>query len=480
MRNLLMNTSAPGRRSAATILLATLLCYTSLLASTLGCAPVDAPNSAPIHVESPQADAAEPANNLVVHVIDVGQGDAILIQTPNGAAALIDGGEADSGVVEYLEKAGIARLRYVIATHPHSDHIGGLPEVLSRIPVDEVVTNGQSHNTPAYERFLDAVADSGAVYTEARRGDLLELGGMELEVLYPVSVETEDLNNNSLVIRLVHCTVSFLFMADAEMDAEASLLALGQELHATVLKIGHHGSRTSSSAAFVQRVAPKVAIYSAAEGNSYGHPHAETLAVLAELGATIYGTDVNGTVIISSSPHEYSVSTEKRGTPRAPPTPTPMDTLTPTDTPLPQEITATQPPETATDTPSPPALTNTPSPPTPTRTPSPPTPTRASEASEAGELALSILSITSPVRRDANARLVARTIPGAQCTIAVHYKSGPSQAEGLEPQLADGRGNVSWEWRVGRATTPGTWRIVVTASADGHTVSEETAFEVIE
>lgn len=361
-----------------------------------------------------------------MHFIDVGQGDAILIRAPDGKVALIDGGESGSGVLSYLQAQGVKRINLMIATHPHSDHIGRLVEVLGALPVDEVVTNGQAHTTLTYEHFLDGIAVAKAKYTEVKRGDTLRLSALTLNVLHPEGPEGENLNDQSLVLRLAFGKVAFLFTGDAEQPSEAGMLAYGHPLQAQILKVGHHGSRSSSSPAFLAAVHPEVAVYSAGLGNSYGHPHAETLAALTKGGATIYGTDVNGTVIITSDGTGYKVEMAKQSQARAPPT------VATEQTPVPAP----------------------------------------------GPLTIAVVSLTSPVSPGATARLTIKTTPGAASTITVHYKSGASHAAGLGPQNAAGDGTATWQWKVGTRTTPGVWRIAVTATVDGKRTSLEILFEV--
>jgi len=355
---------------------------------------------------------------------------------------LIDGGDTDTGVVQYLKSKGITRLDVVVATHPHADHIGGLVQVLKAIPVAKVITNGQPTTTKTYENFLDAIAAAKSEYVEVKRGDIIRLGNIQFTVLSPASIIGDDLNNNSLVLRLVYGKVSFLFDGDAQAEAEASMAASSvSPVSATILKVGHHGSRTSSSPAFLSLVKPEVAIYSAGRNNAYGHPHPETLAALAAVGATVYGTDVNGTVIVTTDGNTFKVS-PVTGQPRGPPSVQPTSTTTSTS-----DITPT-----AT---TPPALVPT-----------------------SGTMSLEVISVTSPVAPGGNANLLAKTVPGASCSITVYYKSGPSTASGLTPKTADANGGVSWTWKVGTSTTPGNWRISVTASKDGQSVTKETTFTV--
>lgn len=386
-----------------------------------------APSTIPIEttapVDSPTLVVPSSENPLRVHFVDVGQGDSILIQAPDGKTGLIDGGEANTGIVQYLQMLGISHLDFVLATHPHSDHIGGLVQVLQVIPVDVVYTNGMMHTTLTYEHFLDAISESRAEYVELKRGDAISLGWLTFEVLSLVPNNDEDLNNGSLVLRLVYGKVSFLFTGDAEVAAEESMLSSGLDLTAIILKVAHHGSRTSSTPAFLAQVKPEVAIYTAGIGNDFGHPHTETIAALTALGAKIYGTDVNGTIIVTTNGSGYSIETEKQGQVQAPPVVQPT-VLLPVTT------------------------------------------------------SIDVVSLTSPISPGGQASLTIKTAPGAACTITVYYKSGASQAQGLGPQTANNDGNVTWGWKVGTRTTPGTWRIVVTANINGQMITNEIQFVV--
>ena len=275
-----------------------------------------------------------PSRDLQVHFIDVGQGDATLILAPDGQAVLIDGGESGSGVLSYLKAQGVGRVNLMIATHPHADHIGGLIDVLQALPVDEVVTNGQAHTTRTYERFLDAIGAARAEYTEVKRGDTISLGGLALDILSPNGPDGQNLNDQSVVVRLAYGKVAFLFSGDAESAAEAGMLAKGQNVQAQILKVGHHGSRSASSPAFLAAIQPEIAVYSSGAGNSYSHPHAETLVALDGVGATIYGTDVDGTVVVTTDGTDYKVEMAKQSQPRAPPTATTTQTPAPALGPL--------------------------------------------------------------------------------------------------------------------------------------------------
>src|SRR5258708_519327 len=233
-----------------------------------------------VRAESPTiiASTALPINgNLDVVFIDVGQGDSIFVRTPNGQSALIDGGPSNGKALTYLQSQGINHLDLVILTHPHADHVGGLVAVLQTIAVDSVWTSGASNTTSVFERFIDMIAAKKIPYNEASTGQSIPLGDLKFDVLFSQS-KSSNLNNTSLVLHLNYRDVSFLFTGDAETPVEQQILSSSRaKLAATVLKVGHHGSYTSSSPDFLAAVAPRIAIYSAGANNSYGHPHDVTI-----------------------------------------------------------------------------------------------------------------------------------------------------------------------------------------------------------
>jgi competence protein ComEC len=249
-----------------------------------------------------------PGAPLVVTYLDVGQGDSILIQAPDGQTALIDGGSAGSGALAYLQNQGIQSIDILIATHPHEDHIGGLVEVLEAMPVKKVITNGQTDTTTIYKQFLDAIAKANAEYVEVRRGDTIALGSLAFSVLNPATVNADNLITNSLVLRMSYGATEFLFMGDADMEAEAGILAAGLPVQADILKLGHHGSCESSSPAFLDVVQPLVAMYSAGSGNPFGYPCAGTISVLNARGIFVFGTDIYGSVIVTVTLDGYAIS----------------------------------------------------------------------------------------------------------------------------------------------------------------------------
>lgn len=239
---------------------------------------------------------------MAVHFIDVGQGDAILVLTRPGATVLIDGGPREAGpvVVEYLRAQGIAEIDLVIATHPHEDHIGGLIAVLDAFPVRRLIDSGQPHTTRTFDDYLSRVerqVEAGRMAFETPEGQAVRLASnVSLTVLGPVN-RMGSLNDGSVVCRLDFGQTSFLFTGDAEAAAEAALLSRGANLRADVLKVGHHGSSTSTGPAFLSAVSPSHAVISAGAGNAYGHPTPQTLERLAAAGARIYRTDLGGHLV---------------------------------------------------------------------------------------------------------------------------------------------------------------------------------------
>lgn len=256
--------------------------------------------------------AAAVAQQLEVHFVDVGQGDAIVLRTDD-AVVLVDAGQWDD-TANYLEAIGVAAIDLAIATHGHADHIGGFADVLQRFPVRRIWYNGQTHTTRTFERFVDAVLESGAAYHEPRRGERAAFSDLVLTVLHPATTARDyegHLHDMNIVVRADYGAFSVLLTGDAESELEASLIAAGAQLRATALKVGHHGSRTSSSVTFLRTVAPQVAVYQAGIDNPYGHPHPETLRrIRRETGAVIYGTDVHGTIVIVTDGTTFAVRTE--------------------------------------------------------------------------------------------------------------------------------------------------------------------------
>lgn len=242
-------------------------------------------------------------HKLKVSYIDVGQADSILIQTPGEKNILIDAGNnGDANTITgYLKSKNISKLDFVIATHSHEDHIGSLDTVIKTFDIGQIVMPKETSNTQTFRDVITAITEKGLKPIEAKAGVKLDFGSeLYAELLAPNSSGYEDINDYSAVLRLIYGKNSFLFTGDAETQSELEMLRLGSQIKADVLKVGHHGSKTSSTLAFIKQVAPKYAIISVGKDNSYGHPTSDALERLNGVGATIFRTDESGTIVCES------------------------------------------------------------------------------------------------------------------------------------------------------------------------------------
>jgi competence protein ComEC len=255
-----------------------------------------------------------PASCLRVTFLDVGQGDSAVIETPGGRVVVIDGGGhpgtderwgGDPGarvVVPYLRSRGISAVDLIVPTHPDDDHVQGLNAVVARLTVRAALDGGFPGDSAPYQRLLDALRRRSIPIYIARRGQRIDLGdGASLEVLnppdHPIAGAHSQTNNNSITLRLVYGRSRFLFTGDDEAEAESEMMTHCGDLSADVLKVGHHGSRWSSTDAFLDRVHPGAAIVSCGTGNVYNHPHQEVLDRLDARSIRIFRTDRQGAVI---------------------------------------------------------------------------------------------------------------------------------------------------------------------------------------
>lgn len=274
------------------------------------------------------------ATETKVHFIDVGQGDAIYCELPNDVDILIDAGDNGYGstVVNYLKSRNVDDIELLVATHAHADHIGGLPEVFAAYDVEAVIDSGVSSTSQTYNRYWSAVQTEGAKYQEAS-GQSWTFENCKFEVLGPVKTY-DDLNNSSVITKLTCPGATFLFTGDAEAEAEGAILH--KNLDANILKVGHHGSKTSTSDAFLAKVSPEVAVIMVGKDNRYSHPGQETLNKLAAAGIEVYRTDLNGNIVISTGGDGYEIKVNKQATaPQPTPAPTPKPAPTPQPDPEP-------------------------------------------------------------------------------------------------------------------------------------------------
>jgi competence protein ComEC len=263
-------------------------------------------------ITTTETKTSETNQPLKVHFITVGQGDSILIQTPEGNTMLIDGGTQSSAasLVSYIKNQGITKINILVATHPHEDHIGGLISILNNFGVDNIIDSGVSHTTQTYKNYLSTIQSKNINFVNWSLGQVFKIGdGIEFKILGPITKSSSDLNNSSIVIRLTYSNTSFLFAGDAQASEEGQIISSGENLKSDVLKVGHHGSSSSSSIAFMKAVSPAISVISCGAGNSYGHPHSITLKNLTSIGSAIYRTDLTGSIVIRSDGNVVNVIT---------------------------------------------------------------------------------------------------------------------------------------------------------------------------
>lgn len=252
---------------------------------------------------------------MEVHVIDVGNADSVLVRN-KGKNLLIDAGEREDGerVVAYLRDHGVEKLDYVIATHADADHIGGMKTVIQNIKIDRFIMaympEGHTPTTSTYAGMLEALMDNGVKITPAKVGANYALGDAQVDILGPAG-DFEENNNQSVVCKVTFGGRKFLFMGDAEKQAENALLSAGTDLSADVLKVGHHGSNTSTGAKLLAAVDPDYAILTCGVDNSYGHPHPDVVKRLQEADVTLYRSDANGHIVITTDGDALTFKTEK-------------------------------------------------------------------------------------------------------------------------------------------------------------------------
>lgn len=245
---------------------------------------------------------ADTKNSIKISYIDVGQGDSALIQV-NGKNLLIDAGtnESTNKLISYLDKQNIKKLDYVVATHPHEDHIGGMDTVIKKYDIGEFYAPKKLANTKTFESMMNALKSKNLKINVAKAGVNLDLGkNVKCEMIAPNADNYEDVNNYSAVIKITYGNSKFLFTGDAEKLSEKEILNKNYDISADVLKVGHHGSSSSSSKPFLDKVTPKIAIISCGKNNDYGHPHRETMNELTKRKIQVYRTDVDGTIVLRS------------------------------------------------------------------------------------------------------------------------------------------------------------------------------------
>ena len=289
------------KKLIALLLILAILVLCGCLAKVL----LDAPEETP----APQVTGGE---KLTVHFLDVGQADCALLEC-GGEYMLIDGGNIGDGqmVISYLQNMGVEELKAVVCTHAHEDHVGGLPSVLAVYPVKQVFAPTKTYASKVFDDFLYYTDQQRLEVTIPAPGDEMTLGQAQITVLGPLKSYAET-NDTSIVMKVVFGETSFLFTGDMEVLAENDLLENGTDLKADVLKVGHHGSDTSTGYRFLHEVDPTYAVISVGEGNKYGHPNDITLSRLNDAECTIFRTDHLGTVVAVSDGKEVSFTWENQ------------------------------------------------------------------------------------------------------------------------------------------------------------------------
>lgn len=244
-----------------------------------------------------------------IHMIDVGQGDSILLECDN-TYMLIDAGEVNEGdeVVDYLQENNINKLDYALITHPHSDHYGGMETVLKNIETENIIMSEAVNTTRTWESLVDYIDEQDYNVIFPTTNDTFSLGGCTLTAYVP-QIE-DDLNNCSIVVRADYNGMSAIFTGDAEKSEESKIIESDFNISANILKVGHHGSSTSTSDNFLEKVKPQLALISCGENNDYGHPHKETTAKLEEADITSLRTDKLGDILVSLADNKIKISTD--------------------------------------------------------------------------------------------------------------------------------------------------------------------------
>jgi len=248
---------------------------------------------------------------LAVHFIDVGQGDAILIQTPENEFMLIDTGESTQHIklTGYLDKFKVKEFKYVVFTHPHSDHIGSADKIVRDYKIETLIMPYATNTSQTFNRLVTEIENKNMEITPPVPGETFKFGGAEITILAPFSEEYKNLNNYSVVLKINYGNHSFLFGGDMEKESENEVIEYfgSSDLKADVLKVAHHGSTTSSQQKFLEIVAPQLAVIFVGKDNTYNHPNAQIVDRLASIGATVLRTDREGDIVVVSDGAVLSV-----------------------------------------------------------------------------------------------------------------------------------------------------------------------------
>lgn len=255
----------------------------------------------------------EKIDGFEIHFIDVGQGDATAVFLPDGKTMLIDGGDSSSGktVEKHYKKYGFDKIDYLVATHPHEDHIGGLDVIVNKFEIGEIFMPKVYYDSSVYNNLLQTIDTKGYNIKTARKGVIIAQNDEYIiEILSPELDFYDSINHYSVILKLTYKNTSYLFTGDAEKENEMTLKG---DISANLLKVGHHGSDTSTSKSFLNKVNPEIAVIHVGENNSYNHPHDEVLDRLKSKNITVLRTDTNGTIIVKSDGETITYEGENNG-----------------------------------------------------------------------------------------------------------------------------------------------------------------------
>lgn len=360
-------------------------------------------------------------NNLLkIHYIDVGQGDSTFIELPNNETMLIDTGEREyyDTINSYINKLGYKKINYVIGTHPHTDHIGSLEYIVKNYDIENIYLPKASNNTQTFLRLLQSIKDKELSVNTAKSGlYILNNDDLKIKIIAPNSDSYENLNNYSIVIKIEYRNKSFLFMGDAEVLSEKEIT---DNVKSDVIKVGHHGSTTSSSSTFINKVKPKFAIISVGKNNSYNHPHKEIINRYKELGAKVYRTDELGTIVLESDGTNIKINDNFESN---------------------QDLNIDNKDENNKNS------------------------------------NIEIISLTDKVICGNNAKIEIKGKENTEYNIKVKYNSGYSNAKGLESKISDENGIVSFEWKVSKNVKSGIYDIIISDIENEYTYKFEVSEE---
>ena len=316
------------KKKNKTFFMLAILMILSLIIS--GCGVVTQPPESEQNLQIVETEIPLTESNIVkseppitIHYLDVGQGDSTLIVIGD-KTMLIDAAESKQApkIIKYIEDQGIKKIDYLVGTHPHADHIGGMAQIIKKFNIGEIYMPRVAHTTKTFEELIDTIAEKDYSVSSPKPGDILKIGEAEVVFLAPEKYDENNLNNCSLVFRIEVNEFGFIFMGDAETPIETEIINSKREINSNVIKIGHHGANNATSENFIKTVNPDIAIIYVGKDNSYGHPTSAVLDRLIKYNADIYRTDIHGDIVVTLTDGELTVKTNKENNLSTAPAPT--------------------------------------------------------------------------------------------------------------------------------------------------------------